>query len=173
MRRFITLGLAGFILFNVVVAAADGDWAYWRGASATGMARGDAPTAWSDTAGHPLEGDRARAAASRRRLSGATGSSSRQPCRTTRLAARAGLVEHRFVVHCYDRKTGKLLWERVATSRHAARVAHPTYGSFASNSPVTDGKHVYAFFGSRGLYAYTIDGQPVWQKDFGRAARCS
>ncbi|MGE3509480.1 MAG: PQQ-binding-like beta-propeller repeat protein, partial [Vicinamibacterales bacterium] len=44
---------------------------------------------------------------------------------------------------------------------------HPTYGSFASNSPVTDGKHVFAFFGSRGLYAYTLDGEPVWQKSFG------
>ena len=41
------------------------------------------------------------------------------------------------------------------------------YGSFASNSPATDGKRVYAFFGSRGLYAYDVDGRPLWQKDFG------
>ena len=74
---------------------------------------------------------------------------------------------------CYDRKTGKLLWERVARVADAARAAPSTYGSFASNSPVTDGRHVYAFFGSRGLYAYTLDGTLVWQKDFGRAARCS
>ena len=80
----------------------------------------------------------------------------------------AGLVEHRFAVHSYDRKTGKLLWERVAKTETPHELAHPTYGSFASNSPITDGKYVYAFFGSRGLHAYTIDGQPVWQKDFGR-----
>ena len=44
---------------------------------------------------------------------------------------------------------------------------HPQYGSFASNSPLTDGKHLFAFFGSRGLYCYTLAGELVWQKDFG------
>ena len=41
------------------------------------------------------------------------------------------------------------------------------YGSFASNSPVTDGKHVYAFFGSRGVYCYDLDGKLVWDRDLG------
>jgi outer membrane protein assembly factor BamB len=41
------------------------------------------------------------------------------------------------------------------------------YGSFASNSPVTDGEHVFAFFGSRGLYAYDLEGNLKWKKDFG------
>ena len=178
MRRFITLGLTGFILFNVVVAAADGDWAYWRGASATGMARGDAPTAWSDT-----QGVRWKATVPGRGFSSPVvwgdriflttaipgGEVRLKPDTTTATAApRSGLVEHRFVVHCYDRKTGKLLWERVAKTDTPHEPAHPTYGSFASNSPITDGKHVYAFFGSRGLHAFTIDGQPVWQKDFGQ-----
>jgi outer membrane protein assembly factor BamB len=44
---------------------------------------------------------------------------------------------------------------------------HRVYGSFASNSPVTDGERLFAFFGSRGLYAYGVDGAPLWQKDFG------
>jgi len=41
------------------------------------------------------------------------------------------------------------------------------YGSFASNSPVTDGKRVYAFFGSRGAFCYDLDGKPIWEKDLG------
>jgi outer membrane protein assembly factor BamB len=41
------------------------------------------------------------------------------------------------------------------------------YGSFASNSPTTDGQRLYAFFGSRGLYVYDLEGRPLWQKDFG------
>ena len=45
---------------------------------------------------------------------------------------------------------------------------HPQYGSFASNSPITDGKHVIAFFGSRGVYCYTLDGKLVWEKDLGK-----
>ena len=43
---------------------------------------------------------------------------------------------------------------------------HPD-GSFASYSPVTDGKHVFAYFGSRGLYCYDMDGNPKWNQDFG------
>jgi outer membrane protein assembly factor BamB len=65
----------------------------------------------------------------------------------------------------YDRKTGKELWEKVATVATPHEGVHPRYGSFASNSPVTDGKHVIAFFGSRGVYCYTLNGELVWKKD--------
>ena len=41
---------------------------------------------------------------------------------------------------------------------------HVTNG-FASASPCTDGEHVYAHFGSRGLYCYTMDGKLVWKRD--------
>ena len=41
-------------------------------------------------------------------------------------------------------------------------------GSLASASPVTDGKHLYAFFGSYGLYCLDFDGEVVWQKEFGQ-----
>jgi len=44
---------------------------------------------------------------------------------------------------------------------------HSQYGSFASPSVLVDSKHAIAFFGSRGVYCYMHDGQPVWQKDFG------
>src|SRR6185295_2618980 len=73
--------------------------------------------------------------------------------------------EHKFMLLCYDRKTGKLLWEKVARVATPHEGHHPRYGSFASNSPVTDGKHVIAFFGSRGVYCYTLDGELVWKKD--------
>jgi outer membrane protein assembly factor BamB len=80
--------------------------------------------------------------------------------------ADAGL-EHRFEVMAVDRATGAVAWRRTAAVATPHEGYHRTYGSFASNSPVTDGERVYAFFGSRGLYAYTVDGAPVWQKDFG------
>ena len=67
----------------------------------------------------------------------------------------------------FDRKTGKLLWEQVAKIATPHEGYHPTYGSFASNSPVTDGKRVVAFFGSRGVYCYDLDGHKIWEKDFG------
>jgi outer membrane protein assembly factor BamB len=43
---------------------------------------------------------------------------------------------------------------------------HQDHG-FASASPVTDGEHVLAYFGSRGLYCYDLEGNLKWEKDFG------
>jgi outer membrane protein assembly factor BamB len=70
-------------------------------------------------------------------------------------------------VLCIQRTTGKLLWQKTVKIATPHEGYHRTYGSFASNSPVTDGKHVYAFFGSRGVYCLTMEGQLVWQRDFG------
>jgi outer membrane protein assembly factor BamB len=81
------------------------------------------------------------------------------------------LVEHRLMLLCLDRKTGKTLWERVAKVAVPHEGYHPQYGSFASNSPVTDGKYVIAWFGSRGVYCYDLDGNKVWEKDFGIALK--
>src|SRR6185436_16717533 len=76
-------------------------------------------------------------------------------------------VEHKFDLICLDRKTGTVLWQRTARTATPHEGVHPRYGSFASNSPVTDGKFVYAFFGSRGIFCYDLDGKPIWEKDLG------
>jgi outer membrane protein assembly factor BamB len=75
--------------------------------------------------------------------------------------------EHRFEVLCLDKKTGKILWQRTAVTASPHEGYHHMYGSFASNSPITDGQRVYAFFGSRGVYCYDLDGKLIWKKDFG------
>jgi outer membrane protein assembly factor BamB len=69
---------------------------------------------------------------------------------------------HKFEVLAIDAKTGKILWERVAFEGTPYDSAHRK-ASFASPTAVTDGKHVYAFFGSEGLYAYDFDGKLVWK----------
>src|SRR5262249_18354852 len=81
------------------------------------------------------------------------------------------LVEHNFDVLCIDKSTGKILWQKTAVKATPHEGYHERYGSFASNSPVTDGKHVFAFFGSRGMYAYDLDGNLAWKKDFNVAMR--
>ncbi|MFT4692335.1 MAG: outer membrane protein assembly factor BamB [Limisphaerales bacterium] len=74
---------------------------------------------------------------------------------------------HKFVVVAIDRVTGKQLWEREVKRELPHEGGHYT-GSLASNSPLTDGKHVYAHFGSRGLHCLTLEGEIVWSKYFGR-----
>ncbi|QDU40480.1 outer membrane biogenesis protein BamB [Maioricimonas rarisocia] len=74
------------------------------------------------------------------------------------------LVPLQFKLLCFDRDTGDLLWERTAVEATPHQGTHSTNG-FASASPCTDGKHVYAHFGSRGLYCYTMDGDLKWKRD--------
>jgi outer membrane protein assembly factor BamB len=75
--------------------------------------------------------------------------------------------ENKFVVMCLDKKTGKTLWERVAKIATPHEGYHRQYGSFASIAPVTDGRYLYASFGSRGIYCYDLDGKLIWEKDLG------
>ena len=72
----------------------------------------------------------------------------------------------KFIVLALDRTTGKVRWEKVAREEIPHEGQHDT-STWATSSPITDGKYVYAYFGSRGLYCYTIAGDPVWEKDFG------
>ena len=39
--------------------------------------------------------------------------------------------------------------------------------SYASETPLTDGERVYAFFGNKGLYCYDFQGHLLWNKDLG------
>jgi outer membrane protein assembly factor BamB len=75
--------------------------------------------------------------------------------------------EQKLVVMCLDKSTGKTLWERVAKVATPHEGYHNGYGSFASNSPATDGRYLYASFGSRGIYCYDLDGKLIWEKDLG------
>jgi outer membrane protein assembly factor BamB len=75
---------------------------------------------------------------------------------------------YQFAVLCLDRQTGKVLWQQVAREEVPHEGYRQNEGSFASSSGLTDGKHLYAYFGSRGLYCYDLDGKPVWEQDLGK-----
>jgi outer membrane protein assembly factor BamB len=74
---------------------------------------------------------------------------------------------HQFALVCLDRQTGKTLWQKVAREEVPHEAHHQT-NTFASHSPVTDGEHVIAYYGSRGLHCYDMDGNLKWSKDLGR-----
>ncbi len=73
---------------------------------------------------------------------------------------------YQFTVLALDRATGEPVWERVVREEIPHEGSHRD-GSLAAASPATDGSHVYAQFGSRGLYCLTLDGEVVWEKDLG------
>jgi outer membrane protein assembly factor BamB len=72
-----------------------------------------------------------------------------------------------FVLLCLDRQTGKPLWQKIAKEEVPHEGHHPDHG-FSSYSPVTDGKYVIAYFGSRGLHCYDLEGNLKWEKDLGK-----
>ena len=155
----------------------DAYWPQWRGPSLNGVAPGDAPLEWSDTTnvswkveipgrGHSspiVWGDTLY-------LTTAipTGKPAAAPSGEGRSGGGAGVEEHHFVVMAIDRLTGKTRWQQTATTATPHEGHHRVYGSFASNNPATDGQRIYAFFGSRGLYAYDLNGKPLWKRDFGQ-----
>ena len=81
-------------------------------------------------------------------------------------------LKHTFKVVCLDRETGKIIWERVAYEGPVHDSRHKK-ASFASSTPATDGKHVFAFFGSEGLYAYDFKGKLLWKQDLGQLGTAS
>lgn len=74
-------------------------------------------------------------------------------------------VEEERKVICLDLLSGKVLWER-SVHRGAPQSAIHLKNSFASETPVTDGERVYAYFGNQGLYSIDLAGRPVWSKPF-------
>jgi outer membrane protein assembly factor BamB len=155
-------------------------WPHWRGPGHTGATTANVPLTWSDTSnvrwkiaipgrGHSTPvawgdrlflttavptGKKTDMAPAERGRGGAGGGAS------------AG-EEHRFEVLAVDRASGRIVWQQTAVTATPHEGYHRQYGSFASNAPATDGQRLYAFFGSRGLYVYDLNGKLLWQKDFG------
>ncbi len=164
---------------NEAVLDPSRQWGQWRGPMATGEApHADPPILWSEVdnvrwkaelpgIGHStpvIWGDRIYLTAAipigeaqPPRYSNAPGAHDNAPI----------THRHQFVALAVDRRTGEKLWQKTLNEQMPHEGAHFT-GSLASNSAVTDGQRVFAFFGSYGLYCLSPDGEVLWSKDFGR-----
>lgn len=74
---------------------------------------------------------------------------------------------HKFMILCLDRQTGKTIWEKVVSEEQPHEGYHQSDGTFASGSCLTDGTNLYAYFGSRGIFCFDMDGNQKWTKDLG------
>ena len=74
---------------------------------------------------------------------------------------------YKFDIVCLDRETGKTIWQKTA-KQAVPHEGHQESGSYASSSVVTDGKHIWAGFGSEGVYCFDMDGKQIWEKDLGK-----
>lgn len=189
MPRAHTGLILSFLIGGCAIAADAPDaWPRWRGPEFNGVARGDAPLTWSDKdhiawkvqvpgKGHSspvIWGDRIFLTTAVTTAVPTGNPPAAAPANPEPAGRRGGFgggggpqVEQKLMVLAFDRKTGKQLWEKTAIVATPHEGFHSQYGSFASPSVMVDSKHAIAFFGSRGVYCYTHEGQLVWQKDFG------
>jgi outer membrane protein assembly factor BamB len=163
------------IAASVTVPAAPPDadqfWHRWRGPLDTGEApHATPPLSWSDTANVRWKADVPGLGKSTPIVWGDL------VVLTTAVpsggaAAPAGApsadLTYDWVVIAYDRGNGSVRWRRAV---HTGRPHEGTHrdGTFASGSAVTDGTRIYAFFGSRGLFALDMKGAVLWEQQLGR-----
>jgi len=158
-------------------------WPQWRGPSWNGVAlKADPPVTWSETENlrwkTPIEGSGHGTPiiwGDRIFLQTAIALDKKMPIPNVipagtpniKVNSKESVVSwnpQRFAIVCIGRTSGKLIWSRTV---HEAmpHQGHHLKGAFASQSAVTDGKHIYAYFGSFGLYCFDFDGQLVWKHD--------
>jgi outer membrane protein assembly factor BamB len=75
-------------------------------------------------------------------------------------------VVHQWRLLALDKKSGKIVWEKLG---HEAmpRVKRHTKASHCNSTPATDGRHIVAIFGSQGLFCFDMKGDLIWKKDLG------
>lgn len=157
---------------------ADANWPQWRGPLGTGVApNADPPVEWSETKnirwktalpgkGHSTPivwGDRIFV------TTAIPVGEKLPPKHSTAPGTHDGVPvtqRHEFAVIAISRRDGKILWQKIVHKKLPHEGGHYT-GSLASNSVVTDGEHVFAFFGSHGLHCLDFAGDVKWQKQFG------
>ena len=177
--------LTACVTVNLAVLAAESpqNWPAFRGPSATGITEGyPLPTVWNATANSP----KSQGVLWRTSVPGLGHSS---PvvwgdriflCTVVAENGKSPLVlgaggrptaaddsgQHRWIILCYDKSSGKELWRRTA-HQGIPRTTRHVKASQANTSLAVDGKHVIAFFGSEGLHCYDLDGNLKWSRDLG------
>ncbi|MDB6152557.1 MAG: Pyrrolo-quinoline quinone [Chthoniobacteraceae bacterium] len=128
------------------------NWAQWRGPAFNGTSpEANLPSNWSATEGvkwsTPLPG-----------ISGATPAIWEDSIFVSSPDANKNLL-----LFCLDRKDGKVRWQKQVATGNIDKGR----GNMASPSPLTDGKTVYAFYGTGDLAAFDFNGNALWQRNLG------
>jgi len=167
----------GVWLFLGALAQAQ-NWPSFRGPGASGVAEGKAPQEWDATKGVNIiwKTEIPGLAHSSPVIWGDRVYVTTAVSSDAKAVFRHGLYgdvdpspdvsKHSWRIYCLDKRTGMIIWEKVAHEGVPRTKRHPK-SSQASSTPATDGKHIVAFFGSEGLYTYDADGKLLWKQDLG------
>jgi outer membrane protein assembly factor BamB len=166
-------------MFTVAYAS---DWPAYRGPGASGVGQGAAPVSWNgnpETAAvrnirwkTPIPGlghSSPVIVGNKLFITTAVSSTGRAPLKLGLYGSGNSAdddAEQEWALYCLDKRTGKILWRQTA-HRGKPRARRHTKATHANTTVASDSKRVIAFFGSEGLYSYTLDGKLEWRKDLG------
>jgi hypothetical protein len=146
------------------VPAAATDWPNWRGPDGNGIGAGAPPVEWAEDHNvawkTPIPGLGSASPVvwgNRVYILTAIGDDAAEAPSGTAL---------QWAVIAYDTADGSEVWQRIVRDQ-APYSGRQGNNSYASASAITDGSHIWAFFGSYGLYCLDLDGEVVWDLDFG------
>ena len=144
----------GLFLFALLVASGiqAEDWSRFRGPNGSGI---------SNDTGFPTEFGPGKNLVWKSSVR--LGKSS--PVLTEKLLFLTGHADDKLYTQCFNRQTGKLLWER-SIARQRKPLIHKL-NEPAAITPVTDGSNVYVFFHDFGLLSYDASGKLRWQRPLG------
>jgi len=168
-----------FLVGSVQAEVPEDNWPTWRGPTPNGVAiKGNPPTTWSETEnikwkvpvpgnGHStpiIWGNKLFLQTAIQTKQGPELVEELKTSSGTRKMSVHKKVPYDFRIICIDRSNGKTLWEKTVKTTIPHEGHHPT-SSFASFSPVTDGRLLWVSFGSQGLYCFDLDGNEQWRND--------
>ena len=171
------LRLAGlFLLFPLCLSQAAGDtaWHQFRGPGAMGVAENTAlPETWSPTENVAWKSEIPGRGWSCPVVSGGRIFLTTAVSTTEEEPVKDGLyfggerpaptATHEWRVICLDLASGRPLWEKTVHRGVPAQARH-LKNSYASETPVTDGERVFAYFGNVGMFAFDLEGKPLWDR---------
>jgi len=150
----LALSLAGAIALESIATAEN--WPAWRGPEANGISHEkNLPLKWSTT-----ENVRWKAPLPDR------GNSTPVVWGNRVFVTQAIEKQGKRLLLCFDRKSGKLLWQS-GVDFPERETTHQT-NPYCSASPATDGERVVVSFASAGLYCYDFNGKELWHRDLGK-----
>ncbi|HKR15224.1 MAG TPA: PQQ-binding-like beta-propeller repeat protein [Pyrinomonadaceae bacterium] len=161
-------------------APAKGSWPSFRGPHASGIAEGqNLPDQWNGKSGENILWHKAipGLAHSSPVVWGnrvfVTSAVSSDPKATFKPGlygdgdASKDLSQQRWMLYALDKKSGKIVWERIAYQGEPREKRH-IKATYANSTPATDGRIVVAWFGSQGVHTYDVNGKFLWKVDLGR-----
>lgn len=171
MHRFSRIACALLLLAGMSTAMA-ADWRQFRGPDGQGV---------SKETGLPTEWSAAKNIVWKVKLPGAGASSPITLGKRIYITAYSGygfdrkepgkqenLRRH---VVCLDRADGKTVWTKEfmpLLPEHDYSRGESDYHGYAPSTPITDGTHLYVFFGKSGVYCLDLDGKEIWHTSVGK-----